>query len=227
MKLPYRWPTLLACLVFVGVGSWLWSLPFAQVMEGTVPGPIGEHHVLLEPGVVLQQTLTLPSPAPRDVAVRLWVQRVPALQPFLRIRGESDGQILGVAMVPLAPADGMFHIRQAPWWHLPAEAQHLTVVVEGHGMQVATMAAGGNLDHVSQTPSDLAIQLVSGDLGIERYLPMTRIAQGKPGILAWVRYPLVLFLLYLIAAIMLLRSPLRLLRRLESAADTSAAPRQQ
>ena len=230
MNLPYRWTTLLVCLAFVGVSSWLWSLPFAQVVEGPVPGLPAEHHVLLEPGVVLRQIVTLPSPAPRDIAVRFWVQRVPAQQPFLRIRGESAGEVLGVALVPLAAADGAFHMRQAPWWHLPVGAQQLTLVIEGHGMHVAATAvdrvAGGDLEinNISHAPKDLALQLVSGDLGIERYLPLTRIVEGKPGILAWVRYPLVLFLLYLVAAITLLRSPLRLLRWLEDAPDSPATP---
>jgi hypothetical protein len=230
MKLTYRWPILLAYLVLAGVSTWLWSLPFAHVVEGPLPDPIAEHYVLLEPGVVLRQTLTLPSPAPRDIAVRLWVQRVPAQQPFLRIRGESAGRVLGIAMVPLAAADGAFHVRQAPWWQVPVGAQQLTLVIEGHGMHVAATAvdriAGGDLEinNSSPAPGDLALQLVSGDLGIERYLPLTRIVEGKPGILAWVRYPLVLFLLYLAAAITLLRSPLRLLRRLEDTPDFPTVP---
>lgn len=222
-----RWPMRLAGLLIVAVNVWLWSLPLARVVEGRSP-QLGAGQVVLEPGVVLRQTLTLPTPAPRDVAVRLWTQRiVPAERPFLRIRGEIDGQLLGAATIPLAPADGAFHPRQAPWWHLPAGARQLTLVIEGSGLRVATLAAdqvaGGDLE-ISGAPhaaGDLALQLVSGDLGIERYLPLSRIAEGKPGVLAWLRYPLALLSLYMIAMISLLRSPGRLLRWIE---DASGAP---
>lgn len=229
MSMRSRWPALLACLLILLVNVWLWSLPLARIVEGPQPQPIGEHQVLLEPGVVLRQTLTLPTPAPRDVALRFWTQRiVPAERPFLRIRGESDGQVLGVAAVPLAAADGAFHMRQAPWWHLPSGARQLTVVIEGSGLRVAALAVdqvtGGDLEmnNVSQAPRDLALQLVSGDLGIERYLPLSRIAEGKPGVLAWLRYPLALFSLYLIAVMSLLRSPARLLRWVEDSSSTPA-----
>jgi hypothetical protein len=227
MKLRYRWPTLLAALLVIAVNGWLWSLPRARIVEGPPPHPPGEQHMLLEPGLVLRQTLSLPVPAPRDVKLRVWVQRVTAQQPFLRIRGESHGQDLGAAILPLAPADGAFHMRQAAWWHLPATAKELTVVIEGHGMRIATTAvdrvAGGSLEinQASQAPSDLALQLLSGDLGIERYLPLTAITDGKPGLLAWFRYPLALFSLYLILMASLLRSPRRLLRWVEDAAGAS------
>lgn len=223
-----RWPTLLACLLILAVNVWLWSLPLARVVEGPQPQTIGERQVVLNPGVVLRQTLTLPTPVPRDVALRLWTQRiVPAERPFLRIRGESQGAVLGAATIPLAPADGAFHMRQAPWWHLPAGAQQLTVVIEGSGLRVATVAADqvadGDLEisGAVQPSGDLALQLVSGDLGIERYLPLSRIAEGKPGILGWLRYPLALLSLYMIAIISLLRSPARLLRWVE---DSSSLP---
>ena len=238
MSLRSRWPTLLACLLIVVINVWLWSLPLAQVSEGPPPPQPGARQVELLPGVELRQTLTLPTPAPRDVALRFWTQRiVPAERPFVQIRGESNGQVLGVARIPLAAADGAFHMRQAPWWHLPAGTQQLTVVIEGSGLRVATTAAdqvaGGDLQlaGVSQTPSDLALQLVSGDLGIERYLPLSRINQGKPGVLAWLRYPLALFSLYLITVVSLLRSPARLLSWVEDSsgvsADSSPSPRRQ
>ncbi|HEY0736356.1 MAG TPA: hypothetical protein VGD69_15685 [Herpetosiphonaceae bacterium] len=224
-----RWPTLLACLLIVALNVWLWSLPLAQIVEGPQPQRIGERLAVLEPGVVLRQTLTLSTPTPRDVALRLWTQRiVPAERPFLRIRGESNGEVLGAATIPLAPANGAFHLRQAPWWRLPSGAQQLTVVIEGSGLRVATSAtdqvAGGDLEinGSAQPQSDLVLQLVSGDLGIERYLPLSRIAQGKPGVLAWLRYPLALLSLYMIAMIGLLRSPARLLRWVEDPSGISA-----
>ncbi|MBV9788998.1 MAG: hypothetical protein JOZ51_12525 [Chloroflexi bacterium] len=217
MSLRARWPTLLAVLLIMAVNIWLWSLPLAQVSEGSPPVQPGAQQVELMPGVELRQTLTLPTPAPRDVALRFWTQRiVPAEQPFVQIRGESNGQVLGVARMPLAPADGMFHMRQAPWWQLPAGAQQLTIVIEGSGLRVATMATDQAAD------GDLALQIVSGDLGIERYLPLSRINQGKPGVLAWLRYPLALLSLYLIAVVSLLRSPARLLRWVEDSAGLSA-----
>ncbi|HEY0605066.1 MAG TPA: hypothetical protein VGD58_19260 [Herpetosiphonaceae bacterium] len=224
-----RWPTLLACLLIVALNVWLWSLPLAQVVEGPQPQSIGEQLVVLDPGVVLRQTLTLSTPAPRDVALRLWTQRiVPAERPFLRIRGESNGKLLGAATIPLAPADGAFHLRQAPWWRLPSGARQLTLVIEGSGLRVATVAAdqmaGGDLEinGAAQPQNDLALQLVSGDLGIERYLPLSRITEGKPGVLAWLRYPLALLSLYMIAMIGLLRSPARLLRWVEDSSSISA-----
>jgi hypothetical protein len=213
------------------LGAGLWSLPFARTEAGPLPQPLNEHRILLERGMVLRQTLTLPTPPPRDVALRVWVQRiVPADQPFLKLRGESDGQVLGEMTLPLAPADGALHVRQAPWWRLPAEAQSMTLVVEGHGMWIAAMSAddvaGGDLEvnGVSRAPGDLAIQLVSGDLGIERYLPMTRIAEGKPGPLAWPRYSLVLLLIYVLAVVRLVASIPRLVHSLQSAALLQADP---
>lgn len=223
MKRFRLWLLATTTLIFVLLAGWILTLPLAQLVEGVAPQPLGESQIRLENGVI-RQTLALPTPTPHEIAPRIWLQLYPTSGHVLRVRAEHAGQVLGESAVRLAGLDQAFHKVELPWFEVPAGATDVTLVLEGHGVIVLATAvdrvAGGDLElnGVSRAPSDLAIQLVSGDRGIDRYLPLSRIAAGKPGILGWPRFSLLLIFAYVICMITLVGVGSRLLRYVERTA---------
>lgn len=184
---PRHW---LSMLIFLGALV-IVNLPVADIEQGAPPVALGENQLSIKRNVPLNQTLTLPTPTPREVSIRIWLQLFPSENPFLNARGIVAGQEVGRAEVTLPPVDGAFHAITLPWWQLPANADKMTLSLEGHGVFILATTVdrvlGGSLsiNNVDQAPVDLVIQMTSGDRGIDRYVPVSQIVSGKPGLLGW------------------------------------------
>ena len=208
-------------LALLGCAGAIFTLPLATIVEGPALLSVSASQIRFEPGTLVRQTLALPTPTPREIAPRIWVQLLPAANHFLQARVEGGGQILGEAVLTLPAGDNAFHMVQLPWQKLPSGTSGVTLVFEGHGVAIlatnADRIAGGSVevDGVAQISRDLALQMVSGDRGIERYLPLSRIAAGKPGLLGSPRFFLMVMYLYLIVVVVLVGSVFRLLRYIE------------
>ncbi|HEX6289124.1 MAG TPA: hypothetical protein VFZ66_08025 [Herpetosiphonaceae bacterium] len=222
MKRVRLWSIAVGCLLVLGLSFWAVVQPLAQAVEGPPP-PLGESRVTLESGHVVRQTLALPQPVPGDIAPRIWIQRVLLEQARLTVRAEAVGQTLGQTSVRLPVPDQSFHVLQLPWWHIPAGARSVTLTIEGNGVVLLATAvdrvAGGDLeiDGVSHAPGDLALQIVSSDRGIERYVPLSAAAAQKPGVLGWPRLVLLVIAAFVIGGMLLIGSAARLARLVEGA----------
>jgi hypothetical protein len=164
----------------------------------------------------IQQQLSVP--AGTEVALRLWVQRLPAYEPYITVSGTAGDRRYGPQTVELPPPDGEFHQIQLPWWHIPAGAETLAVSITGHGILVQfaheDQVPGGNLVVGSRSwPTvDLALALDTRAGGTLGRIPLLQIAQNKPGLLGTPRFALLLAALYVGGVGLLIANGSRLLQ---------------
>lgn len=241
MSLARAWLAVSFVVALIGFGRVVTAFGSPWVVEGPRPGPLGESQLRLGRDLVVQQTLTLPPLTAPEVALRVWIQPMPGEDKFLRVRGKVGAREHGWQDVALPRGKTTVHSVQLPWWTLPSEAQSMTVDLEGSGLVLLTTAvdrvAGGTLviNDVPHAPSDLVLQIVSGDRGMDRHFPFSRFAEGKPGLLGLPHSFLMLGFAYVLFVIVLLPSAAWLIQRtrewtddvytsLESSSDRPSPP---
>lgn len=193
-------------------------IPVANIVEGPAPVILNEAQIRFDPGTRVEQRIALYQDTAAELQVRLWVQVFPSFDPFLNAQLMVGNTVIDQTSVQLPPANGAFQRVTLPWWRLPRGTQQINIVLEGRGVFVQATSVdrvpGGALTvNGRELPSnDLLFQLTSGDRGIDRYLPVSEIAAGKPGLLAWPHAVLLLAYAYLLAMIGLVCSVPRLAR---------------
>lgn len=201
------WPVwCLALLLLCGLAL---TLPTETISQGPRPLLRLESSVFLTDGMTLEQTVELTQPVPAQAAFRVWILLEQSNAPFLTMQCRGD-QVAGpLFRVVLPSPDGAYHLVEQPWCDLPGQ-QRVVLRLHGHGVRVMTTAAdriAGALlqDGVPVRSSDLVLQLRQRKPGIDRYLPVSRWAAGKPGLPGWKPLYLLLPCLYLACAAVLLR----------------------
>ncbi len=172
---------------------------------GAVPKLSANNRIRLDHGfVVLEQDEILQSPLPTELTLRIWVQQLPSYYPFLTVRGAIGQNQIGPIDVRLPPPDGKFHMIELPWWRVPADAERMSVKLTGHGVLVGTTAPRDTqpeleVNGVAQPALSLVFQMVGRQASFERYLPLLQIAEGKPGLLGYPQFMLLLGAAFFVA----------------------------
>lgn len=213
-----------ATAITLAVTAMIVGVPAANVTTSASPAVVEAQRIRLDYGsVTLHQTIILPQPPPNELAIRLWVQRLPAYVPYLTVYGSSGNRTYGPAVVELPPPDGAFHPVELPWWQMASNANSISLAVKGDGVLVLTTTPADNLapslkvNGVSRPESALAVQLTGRRGGLEQYVPLLRIAEGKPGILGWPKLLPVLLVAVMVTLAAFSRIRSRLIRLAEQA----------
>lgn len=188
-------------------------LPVERLREDARPLVALEANLLLSDGSTARQTVTLTGAPEEQVALRVWALLEPSDGPYLYARCTSAGRVVSEAALPLPTNDRAYHAIDGPWCDTHGQ-RSLALTLEGNGVRLMTTGVDrvpGTLfkDAVAQQASDLVLQVRQRQPGIDRYLPVSRWASNKPGLLGWPRLYLLLPLLYLLLLLALLRAVAR------------------
>jgi hypothetical protein len=181
--------TVVVVSVVISTGIGVLAVPITTVIENDPPEVIDQERIRLDHGLVtVEQTLVVP-PSTHEVGLQLWVQHLPGHFPYLTVSASSNGVSYGPSRVNLPPVDGQFHPVQLPWWRMSPDYNKMRISLRGHGVLVSTTrdvrVEPFEANGVASRSGSLLVHIRSRQGGIERYLPLLRVAEHKPGVLGW------------------------------------------
>jgi hypothetical protein len=224
MKTTQRHMSLLLLVVPLCLSVLIGCIPRPHVSETIAPPQDEQQRIRLDHGLVmLNQTFVLPAPDPTLLSLRIWVQTLPSYKPYLSVFAAVAPATFGPVSPLLPPADGRFHLLELPWWKLPPNARSMALAIKGHGVLIMTTTgpsvAGSELkiDGVQNFDITLAVQLRTRTGGIEHYLPLSYMSDGRPGMLGSPYFFLYLLLAFITGVqILILLRPALMIRLRQS-----------
>lgn len=197
--LSQRW--LLWLVLPLALGLLTLLLPVEQRRDDPRPLIGLESNLYMSDGATLRQTVVLDDPVAEQAAFRVWALLEQSRAPYLYLRCLSAGRVVGEGVLRLPPPDRAYHALDGPWCDTLGQ-RNMSIVLEGNGVRLMTTAVDrvpGVLFKQEQPlrDSDLVLQVRHRSAGVDRYVPVSRWAADKPGILGWPHLYLLLPLLYL------------------------------
>lgn len=194
-------------------GGALLLLPTKHERESTRPLIALQSNIFLAEETTLRQQIVFDGAPDEQVAVRFWLLTEPSAAPRLTVRCERAGRVAAELEVVVPPVDRAYHALDGPWCDTHGQSV-LTWSFEGHGVRFMTTAVDrvpGTL-YVAGQPvvaSDLVLQVYERTIGVDRYVPISRWAAGKPGLIGRPHLYLLLPYLYVIGVLILVRAAWR------------------
>lgn len=185
----------------LGLGLLL-TLPLEQRTEGPRPVIAQETSAVLTQGVVLRQMVRLEAPVQGQIAFRIWGRVEPNTAPRLVVRCLTDNQQQAPVEIQPPIADGGYYALEIPWCDA-AEARNAGFMLEGEGIRLLASVADRfpgtfSVNNSVQPAGGLVLQVLQRTPGIDRYVPVSRWAASKPGIIGWPRLYILLPYLYIV-----------------------------
>lgn len=200
----------LALMILVGLGgAALLFAPTDRLEQQPRPLVMLQSNVFMGEPTTLRQQVVFDEPTDQ-VVFRLWLLTEPSDRPRLTLRCELAGRVVSETPVTLPPADRAYHAIDSAWCQTRGERE-VTLSLEGHGARIMTTASDQvpgmfSVAGTSRPRNDLVLQVQQRWPGVDRYLPVTRWAAGKPALLGSPHLYLLLGYLYLVSLLILLRA---------------------
>lgn len=204
-----RWNTpLVVSGVLLGLLALL-QVPVEQRIDGPRPVLRQEASLLLTQNMTIQQTAQLDAPVVDQIAFRVWARVEGNVAPQLRAQCVTSAGPQPFVAVPIPPGDGAYHALRLPWCDAPNQ-RDVGLALDGAGLRLLITASDrfpGTLmiNRNAQRNSDLVVQLQQRTAGIDRYLPVSQWAAGKPGVVGAPHLYLLLVYLYVVLILGILR----------------------
>ena len=204
----------LALLALLGlIGGALLLLPTEQLREEPRPLVALESNVFLGQQTTVRQQVVFDGAPDEQTAVRFWLLTEPSAAPELTVRCERAGQVVVETRIALPQVDRAYHAVDGPWCDTHGQSV-IAWSFEGHGVRLMLTAVDrvpGTLfvAGAARPQNDLVLQVRERNVGVDRYLPISRWAAGKPGVIGWPQIYLLLPYLYLVGVALLLRTAWR------------------